>query len=132
MRSPHGGLVLLDTLTHDRTDYIMTEAHPQHVTVYLPREERGEYGRDCTHRPRRWDDQIWEEWYVVEDVTPSAVVYQSPSLPGIEILKWHATGTFTTALDADGIHARIDASNWFDAVSSAYAYAGWSNPYFAA
>lgn len=101
-------------------------------TTFLPRADRDGYGRDCTHRPARWDDTVTEVWETIDDSHPTAIVYRAATLPGVEILRWASTGTFTVVRSVNGIRASIDAHAWFDAVSAAYAYAGWDNPRYAA
>lgn len=104
-------------------------------TTYIPTAERGEYGRDCTHRPAHWDDAVSEAWEVIDDYIPTATAYRAANLPGIIILNWRAgeiPGALTVVRNVDGIRASIDASTWFDAVSAAYAYAAWDNARYGA
>ena len=104
-------------------------------TTYIPRDSREGYGRDCTHRPARWDDAVSEVWEVIDDYIPTATAYRAANLPGIIILNWRAgeiPGALTVVRNVDGIRASIDSTTWWDAVSAAYGYAGWDNPRYAA
>lgn len=99
--------------------------------IFLPVERRE--WRDIHTRPATYGDEISEVITFTgdDDDHPTAILYRSPELPTVTLIRWKSGRGFTVKYDHDCMHAHIDVQSWDDAFNAAFSYAGWSNPKYA-